>query len=102
MTKETIIQKIKEIINEYGPLSTAKVEADCSPVYNSMGKDNFALIEYFNQDTVGIVQYVNETVVDEFDVDYNDLSMDNLEEIYDLIKEYDENNYMVKSYDPND
>ena len=87
-TKEVIIGKIRAILSEHGDVSTAELQLDSSVVYQSNGKDNFSLIEQYRYADVGVVAYVHETVTDEFDVDYGELSIDQLDEILEHLEGY--------------
>lgn len=89
MTKEQYISEIKSIIDKWGTTTTCELELETSPVYNTFGKDSYELIELFNRNGVTVVSYVHETVVNEFDVDYDQLSEELLYDIYDILTQYD-------------
>lgn len=89
MKKQTIIKDIQRIIKEFGEFSTADIEAGSSPVVNSFGKDSFELAERFSFSKVSVISYVHETEVDDRDVNYEDLSIEVLEEILTLAEDYE-------------
>jgi hypothetical protein len=89
MEREQFISEIKSIIDKWGGVTTCEMELDASPVYNSFGKDHIQLVERFNRNSVTIVTYIHETEVDEFDVDYDQLSEELLYDIYDTLTQYD-------------
>jgi hypothetical protein len=89
MTKEQFISEIKSIIDKWGSVTSKEQELEASPVYNTFGKDHIQLVERFNRNSVTIVSYIHETEVDEFDVDYDQLSEELLYDIYDALTQYD-------------
>jgi hypothetical protein len=86
--KQKLINGIKSIIEEWGGATTSELELGCSPIYNQMGKNNFALVERFNRNGVTVIHYVHDNEVDDFDVDYQELKVDLLEEIYQILEQY--------------
>jgi len=88
-TKEEIIRKIRELIAKHGMLTTADLEMEGSPVYNSLGKDHYTLIETFRQLGVEVVTYVHEQETDTDEIPYEDLSVDLLKEILEALDYYD-------------
>lgn len=86
--KQKLINGIKSIIEEWGGVTTSELGLDCSPIYNQMGKNNFALVERFNRNGVTVIHYVHDNEVDDFDVDYQELKVDLLEEIYQILEQY--------------
>ena len=88
MEREQFISEIKSIIDKWGGITTCEMELDTSPVYNTFGKDHIQLVERFNCNSVTIVSYIHETEVDEFDVDYDQLSENLLYDIYDILDQY--------------
>lgn len=92
MKKEEKILKIKEIIGDWGPTSSVELELDCSPCINSIGngKNNVSqLIEDFNYDDVTAITYQDEIELGTEDVNYEDLSNEIIDEIYEIIIKYD-------------
>lgn len=89
MEKQKYISEIKSIIDKWGSVTSKEQELEASPVYNTFGKDHIQLVERFNRNSVTIVSYIHETEVDEFDVDYDQLSEELLYDIYDILTQYD-------------
>ena len=87
MTKEQIIQKIRDIIKKHGSISPSEVSGS-SPIIKTIGNDHQQLAEKFNLDDVDAITYVHETEVDEDFIEYEDLSEDLLEEILNLVEDY--------------
>ena len=90
--KDTLIKKIKAIIEDYGAFNTGDVEATSSPVYTTMGKNSCALIEGFGNKNVGITMYIHETETGSDSAVYEDLAVDTLEEILELAEQWKEKN----------
>jgi hypothetical protein len=67
-------------------LLTHKVQTLC--LLTLILKDHIQLVERFNRNSVTIVSYIHETEVDEFDVDYDQLSENLLYDIYDMLDQY--------------
>lgn len=84
------IEEIKKIIDEWGSVSTGEMELESSPLYNYFSKDSYQLIEEFHKENIKVISYVHETEVGEFDVPYEILKYDLINEIYDIIKKYGE------------
>jgi hypothetical protein len=80
MEKKEIINHIQKIIVEFGEFTTADVEANGSPVIQSLGNTHL-LAEQFGEHKVTAVLYVNDTETDEDYISYEDLSEDVLQEI---------------------
>lgn len=89
MTKSEKIAKIKKIISEWGSVNSAELQLDSSPCYNSAGENTCALIEQFYVDNVEVVVYVHENEVDSFNVAYEDLDGDTIDEISEIIEGYE-------------
>lgn len=80
---DSIIETIKSIIEETGMLTTSDLELDASPVYKE-GTSEIHLIERFNQNNVTVVVYGGyklQDEIDEYEVPYNELNEDTLEDI---------------------
>ena len=95
-TKTQKISRIKEIIGEWGATTTAELEADSSPCISSSGTNRMnvsTLVEGFNSDDVDIVTYNNETEIAEDTIPYEDLSEDVIDEILNLLEDYDTDNF---------
>ena len=78
--KKTIIKKIKAIISNVGYTTTADMESGSSPVHRSVGKDHFELAEGFAE-KVKIVEYIGEMKITDYELEYEDLDKDTLENI---------------------
>lgn len=89
MKKQEIIDSIQKVVRQWGEFSTADVHAGTSSIYGQMGKDHVQLMERFNMDDVEVVTYVHETETDEFTIAYDELVVDQLEEILLLAEDYD-------------
>lgn len=92
MEKHEQITEIKRIIAEWGSTTTCELELDSSPCINSIGngKNNVSqLVEHFNAKDVTAVTYHDELELGEEDIAYEDLSEDLIDEIYQVIKQYD-------------
>jgi hypothetical protein len=89
MKKNEMIKEIKSIIDTYGSFSSGEIELDSSPIYHYNNKDNFSLIEEFYSTHVGIVSYIHDTAVDEFNVLYEDLMPTQLTEVFEIVREYE-------------
>lgn len=91
-TKKSIIKDIKKIISEWGTFSIGEVEFGDSPCINSMG-DLVALAEYFNYNSVDIRVYDSGSgdcdSIHEYEIEYEDLPKDVLEEILFICEQYE-------------
>lgn len=90
--------RIMEIIEEWGETTTAELEADCSPCVSSVGSrpNVSALVEGFDYTTAKVVTYVDELDTGEYYVDYSDLSEDVLDDILELLEDWDAENYKTR------
>ena len=91
------ITEIKSIIDKWGGVTVSELQLEASPVYNSFSKDNVQLVERFNRTGVTILCYVHDLEVDEFNVEYERLNEPLVNEIYDILIQY--NVSMEKSFD---
>jgi len=82
--RQSKIEHIKKVLRTWGMTSTAELELSSSPVYN-----NSALVEEFTEDNVRVITYDDELGIDEDNVLYEDLSDDLIDEIYEIIDQYD-------------
>ena len=91
-TKEEKITQIKDIIEKWGDTTSCELELESSPCINSIGtnKSNVSiLIEGFHLDHVSTITYQNEDELGYDDYEYEDLSDDVIDEIYDIMEYYD-------------
>lgn len=83
------IEYIKKVIREWGVVNTAELELESSPVYNSMGKDHYMLVEGFYNDWVEVVEYVHEEETDSHNVSYEELEDCLIDAICIIIENYE-------------
>ena len=87
--REFEIDRIKEILTEWGGELTAKdLELSTSPVYNSIGEFHTQLVEKFSTDGVTINEYFNDEFTNDFECEYEDLEDDLVNEIYTILYDY--------------
>lgn len=92
MTKEEQISEIKRIIRKWGSTSSVDLELESSPCIRSVGngRDNISeLVESFDKDSVEIITYHGEDEIDWRNEDYEDLSEDIIDEIYNILEQYE-------------
>ena len=87
--KEEKIDYIKGVIQEWGSVSTSDLVMDSSPVFNSINKDHYMLVERFYNDCIEVVEYINETEVDTHRIVYEELDNDLIDEICIIIENYE-------------
>jgi hypothetical protein len=86
------IKRIKDILGVWGATSCAELNRDHSPCKNSIGegKSNVSeLIEQFDANGVSAVTYNDELEIGWNDYNYEDLSEDLIDEIADIIDNYE-------------
>jgi len=83
------IEYIKRVLSNWGMTTTAELELESSPVFNNVSGKVCALVEEFTQDYVRVITYDDEIIITEDDVPYEDLSDDLIDEIYEIIDQYD-------------
>jgi hypothetical protein len=88
LTKDELIDKIKDFINRgtEESYSSGELLLDSSPQYaeyEAGGDEYIELIEHFYDDSVTCVKYGKDTELGEFEIGYEKLSIDLLEEILD-------------------
>lgn len=86
--KERLIERIRTIIEQDGNFTTADVMATSSPVVKTMGKNSCMLAERFNKNGADCNIYVHDTQTESDTVEWEDLSIDTLEEILSLAEEW--------------
>lgn len=86
--KAILIKSIKKIIDEWGSFDVSEVQADCSPCVQSLGKLT-ALAERFGKNVDVVVYDKDGNEHDEYTVEYEELSVDVLEEIERLAQDYE-------------
>lgn len=84
MQKRTVIKNIKKIINEFGAFDVNEIGAETRPCVGELG-NYVGLAEYFRPTGVQVIVYMScsfsSDPEDEYDVVYDDLDKDVLEEI---------------------
>ena len=88
MEKQEQIKRIKEIIAEWGSVTSSELSLDASPCLNSID-DIVQLVERFNYDDVTVVTYHNEIELSERDYSYEELPYNIIDEIYHIMMEYE-------------
>jgi len=91
------IEFIKKVLFTWGDTSTTELELESSPVYNNLTGKICTLVEEFTEDYVHVVTYDDDIDIDEDDIPYEKLSDELIDEIYDLIEQY--NIVQEKLYD---
>ena len=92
MNKKEKIERIHQIMDEWGSTTSGELELESSPCINSIGngKNNVSqLVEYFYRNYVTTITYHDEHELGENDIFYEDLSDDILDEILNILEEYD-------------
>jgi len=91
-TKEEKITQIKDIIEKWGSTTTCELELESSPCISNVGtnKVNISiLIDDFYSDHVTATMYQNEIEISYDDYNYEDLSDEIIDEIYEIMENYD-------------
>lgn len=86
--KERLIERIKTIIEQDGSFTTADVMAQTSPVVKTIGKNSCMLAERFGRNGVDCDIYVHETKTESDTIEWEDMTVDVLEEILSLAEEW--------------
>jgi hypothetical protein len=86
--KSDYIEKIQGIIDNIGLTTAADMQLSVSPVHQYINTRHFTLIERFDKTTVTVITYVNEEMVDEQDISYEEVSLENLEIISNHLADY--------------
>jgi hypothetical protein len=82
------IRRIQEIISEWGQVTSGELELESSPCVNSNG-GVVQLIEKFEFKGVDVYTYHNDIEINSDFVPYNELSDDILDEVSDILEQYD-------------
>lgn len=83
LDRNTLIQEILNIIDNYGGFTSTEVDAESSPLVADCG-DVCHLAEEFYFDHVKVITYHNGNEIDECQMGYEDLDDDCLESILEL------------------
>jgi hypothetical protein len=95
-SKEYNINKIKEVIAEWGSTTACELELDASPCIASIGNgatNTSQLVEGFFADSVEVSTYIGGSHIDTEIISYEDLSDDIISEIKDIMDDYDADQY---------
>ena len=87
--KNEKIKYIKKVLSDWGMTTTAELELDSSPMYNSIGSNHVMLVEEFTQDYVRVIEYVHESIVDELEFRYEELSDELINDIVYIMQGYE-------------
>jgi len=92
------IDHIKDIVNKYGGCITMRdLQADASPVYQKWGNE-IHLIERLYKNHIEVVTYGGheyETELDEYNITYEDLKPDIIDEIKNMLDDAIENDTLL-------
>ena len=89
MNKAQIIAKIAEIISKHGCFTTAEIQAESSPMINSLNDNIYQLAERFYTNHAETVIYCQGSELDTENVDYVKMTNAALLEILKLAKQYE-------------
>jgi hypothetical protein len=88
--KEKFIEYIKEVINEWGAVTSGELQLESDPIVNSMNDgETVELIERFDSDSVSTTIYANDIETNGQDLEYEELDFELISEIYDIISGYE-------------
>lgn len=84
------IRFIKKVLDDWGATNCAELELDHSPSMNSMSDGNISeVIESFDVDGVDTIVYDDEVELEWNNYNYEELSDDIIDEIYDIMEQYE-------------
>lgn len=88
--KNKKIAYIKKVLGEWGATSCCELERDHSPSMNSLAGGRVCeLVEQFRVDGVESVVYDDDNEIDWFNYTYEELSDDVLDEIVEIMEDYE-------------
>lgn len=88
--KENKIKYIKKVLGDWGATSCCERERDHSPSMNSLAGGRICeLVESFTVDGVETVVYDDENEIDWFNYSYEELSDDIIDEIVEIMEDYE-------------
>jgi hypothetical protein len=88
--KASKISYIKKVLNEWGNTSCCELELDHSPSLNSLAGGRVCeLVEEFYADHVSAISYDDDVELGYNDYDYEDLSEDIIDEIKEIMVDYE-------------
>lgn len=88
METNVMIKEIKKIIAQTGELSSGEMDLDCSPIYKAINDRVLGLVEHYKEKGVTVVVYAYDQEVDEFDLYYEQLPDDLLDDILNNLEDY--------------
>jgi len=80
------IQRIKSLLLEKDFPPAGEIFTERSPIYGSIGERVFALIEDISLDRAGVIVYLNDQIIDQFNVAYEEIDEDILDDIIYLLE----------------
>jgi hypothetical protein len=84
------IRFIKKVLDDWGATSCTELERDHSPSMNSLAGGNVCeLVESFTIDGVETIVYDGDIELEYNNYNYDELSDDVIDEIYDIMEDYD-------------
>lgn len=86
MNKQDKIHAIQLIIENYGGFDVNETDHEC-PVISAIGNQS-VLVERINKTDVDCTEYVHETEVDYHSFDYEQLSDELIDEIFEIASDY--------------
>ena len=92
-SRDYVISEIKEIIEDWDSFSIGEVDNDCSPQLKGTKGNLTHLIEFFDKSGCEVYVYSEkhgDDPVDNYYIDYTELSESNLAEILDICERYRE------------
>lgn len=89
MTKQKIIQEIKNELSAYQLNIGEDTFQDC-PIHKQISKDEVILIESIYSDKVCCTHYIHETAIDTLDLNFEQISKQNLQLILENVLEANE------------
>jgi len=88
--KNKKIAYIKKVLGEWGATSCCELERDHSPSMNSLAGGRICeLVEQFSVDGVESVVYDDDNEIDWFNYTYEELSDDIIDEIVEIMEDYE-------------
>lgn len=89
MKRNEMISKIKSIVNEWGVFSINEVDGEECPILSKQNKNSEVLIEKVGTYSVQCTEYVHGKEVDEYDVDYIELTDEQLTDVFRIAEQYE-------------
>lgn len=94
--KEKTIQAIRNIISEWGAFDIPDLDYEVNyPMITRIGKNHEVMAESFGHNVTGL-EYINGIETDTHTYEYSELTLDVLQEILEVAKEYDTQCYKIE------